>query len=162
MRRRRNARRSATGGRTKGRPRAFCCPPPTHGAGHEVLLITSRDTGRWVVPKGWPVAGKSAARSAAQEAFEEAGVEGTVSDDCIGVYSYGKVLGSKRILPCVVAVYPLRVTGLKEDFPEKGQRRLKWFRPQAAATKVAEPDLSAILAAFAPPPEADPAPGESR
>jgi 8-oxo-dGTP pyrophosphatase MutT (NUDIX family) len=127
-----------------------------------ILLITSRDTGRWVVPKGWPVAGKSAARSAAQEAFEEAGVEGTVSDDCIGVYSYGKVLGSKRILPCVVAVYPLRVTGLKEDFPEKGQRRLKWFRPQAAATKVAEPDLSAILAAFAPPPEADPAPGESR
>lgn len=115
-----------------------------------ILLITSRDTGRWVVPKGWQVAGKSAADSAAQEAFEEAGVEGVVSDHCIGIYSYGKVLGSKRIIPCVVAVYPLRVTDLKSDFPEKGQRRLKWFKPQIAATKVAEPDLSAILASFDP------------
>lgn len=115
-----------------------------------VLLITSRDTGRWVIPKGWPIAGKSAASSAAQEAFEEAGVQGVADDHCIGVYSYGKVLGSKKIVPCVVAVYPLRVTDLKSSFPEKGQRKLKWFKPEVAATKVAEPELAVILAAFDP------------
>lgn len=115
-----------------------------------VLLITSRDTGRWVLPKGWPIAGKSAASSAAQEAFEEAGVQGVVGDHCIGVYSYGKVLGSRKIIPCVVAIYPLLVTNLKSSFPEKGQRKLKWFKPQVAATKVAEPELAVILAAFDP------------
>lgn len=121
-----------------------------------VLLITSRDTGRWVLPKGWPVAGLSAPGSAAREAYEEAGVEGAVGDDCIGVYSYGKVLGPKKIVPCIVAVYPLLVTNLSARFPEKGQRQLRWFKPRAAAGKVAEPELAALLAAFHPArPDAD-------
>lgn len=115
-----------------------------------VLLITSRDTGRWVLPKGWPIAGKSAACSAAQEAYEEAGVKGQVDDHCLGIYTYGKVLGSKKIIPCSVAVFPMRVTDLKSSFPEKGQRQLKWFKPKAASVKVAEPELAAILASFDP------------
>ncbi len=116
----------------------------------KVLLITSRDTGRWVLPKGWPVAGKSAASSAAQEAYEEAGAKGVVDDDYVGMYFYGKVLGPKKICPCIVAVYPLLVTEMAPNFPEKGQRKLKWFNPKAAAGKVAEPELAAILAAFDP------------
>ena len=45
-------------------------------AGIEVLLITSRETRRWVIPKGWPIKGKSSAKSAAREAFEEADQKG--------------------------------------------------------------------------------------
>ncbi|MEN9850080.1 MAG: hypothetical protein RL128_243, partial [Pseudomonadota bacterium] len=46
----------------------------------EVLLITSRDTGRWVIPKGWPIDGLAPAQTAAREAWEEAGVEGDIAD----------------------------------------------------------------------------------
>ncbi len=119
--------------------------------GAEVLLITSRDTGRWVIPKGWPIAGKSAAASAAREAFEEAGAEGEIGEDCIGLYSYAKVLGPDSLRPCVVAVYPLHVLRMAEKFPEAGQRRLRWFSPKKAATKVAEPELAELLAGFVPP-----------
>lgn len=119
----------------------------------EVLLITSRDTGRWVIPKGWPIAGRSAAASAAREAFEEAGAEGEVGEDCIGLYSYAKVMGPEVLRPCVVAVYPLRVRRMAAKFPESGQRRLRWFAPKKAAARVAEPELAELLATFAPPPE---------
>ena len=52
----------------------------------EVMLITSRDTGRWIVPKGWPMRGKPDDEAAAQEAFEEAGVEGEISRDPVGSF----------------------------------------------------------------------------
>lgn len=128
--------------------------------GHiEVLLITSRDTGRWIIPKGWPIKGLSPEASAAQEAFEEAGVEGTTSPDCIGIYPYDKVLGKNvgsgdtpaqnvETMPCIVAVYPLQVSRLCKRYPESAQRRRKWFTPQKAATKVAEPELQSLLAGF--------------
>lgn len=118
----------------------------------EVLLITSRDTGRWIIPKGWPITGLTPEASAAQEAFEEAGVEGNPSDACIGHYSYEKALdkprGQQLSLPCVVAVYPLQVNALRDSFPERHQRRRKWFTPKKAARKVAEPDLQGLLDGF--------------
>jgi len=116
----------------------------------EVLLITSRDTGRWVIPKGWPVKGLSGGESARREAFEEAGVEGELIEHCLGLYAYAKVLGPGRELPCIVAVYPIRVEKMRKDFPEKGQRRLEWFRPAKAAGLVDEPELGEILAGFDP------------
>ncbi|MDT8856728.1 NUDIX hydrolase [Paracoccaceae bacterium Fryx2] len=116
----------------------------------EVLLVTSRETGRWVIPKGWPIPGLSPEDSAAREAFEEAGVEGRVDSDCIGVFSYDKALGKpsgpRQIVPCVVAVYALRVERLRMTFPERDQRRRKWFSPEKAARKVAEPELQHLLA----------------
>ncbi len=115
-----------------------------------ILLITSRDTGRWVLPKGWPIKGMDAAEAAAREAFEEAGVEGKVGTDCAGVYTYDKLLTGDTGLPVMVAVYPLKIARLARNFPEKGQRKLKWFRRSKAATCVDEPDLAAILAAFDP------------
>ena len=121
---------------TKGRP--------------EVLLITSRDTGRWVIPKGWPMPGKTGAEAAAQEAYEEAGAEGDCPDHCIGIYSYAKVIGPEIEHPCVVAVYPLKVRHLKSRFPERGQRVVKWFSPKKAAGKVNEPDLAQLLITFDP------------
>lgn len=121
----------------------------------EVLLITSRDTGRWVIPKGWPVEGKDGAGSATVEAFEEAGVEGEITGDCIGLFSYDKTLGPKQEIPVVVAVYPLEVRKMLTDFPERKERELRWFAPKKAAQKVDEPELAALIRDFVPrPPKA--------
>lgn len=119
----------------------------------EVLLVTSRDTGRWVIPKGWPMTGITAPAAAAREAWEEAGVEGRVDPLCLGYYSYEKVLGRRRkagpdALPsviCLVAVYPVQVEQLQDVFPEMHQRRRKWFSPAKAARKVYERELQALL-----------------
>ena len=123
-----------------------------HGVeGVEVLLITSRDTGRWVIPKGWPIDKLTPEASAAREAWEEAGVEGTAHPECLGLYGYDKGIGEERLpLPCRVAVYPLQVEALARRYPEHKQRRRKWFTPEKAARKVAEPELQALLAAFVP------------
>lgn len=117
----------------------------------EVLLITSRDTGRWIIPKGWPVAGLAPEGTAAREAWEEAGVEGTTCADPVGSFGYSKMLGAGLGLPCVVEVFALRVGRLADVYPEKGQRRRKWFSLKKAARKVQEPDLRRLILAFAPP-----------
>ena len=116
----------------------------------EVLLITSRDTGRWLIPKGWPVDGLAPYRSAEQEAWEEAGVEGRTNNIVLGVYTYDKSLGRKRKQPCAVAVFPLKVKRLADKFPEAGQRKLKWFPLRKAAGKVTEPELAALIKRFKP------------
>lgn len=116
---------------------------------HEVLLITSRDTGRWVIPKGWPMKGKSGSECALREAFEEAGVEGSPWPLPIGVYAYDKVLTS-GVQPCIVSVYPVEVDRMRNEFPEKGQRERKWFKPKKAAEKVDEPELRSLLKSFDP------------
>lgn len=127
---------------------ALCWRP--RGRGFEVLLITSRDTGRWVLPKGWPMKGRTAAQSAEREAFEEAGVIGSVDETCIGHFDYHKVLGPALSVPCRVGVYALRVTRLRDSFPERNTRNRKWFRPEKAAQKVAEPSLAELLRTFTP------------
>lgn len=111
----------------------------------QVLLITSRDTGRWVLPKGWTMKGLSAPDAAAVEAWEEAGVEGNVAPDPLGYFEYDKVLTADLSHPCMVSVYPLKVTGLSRRFPEQKERRRKWFTPAKAATKVLEPELQALF-----------------
>lgn len=120
----------------------------------EVLLITSRDTGRWVIPKGWPMQDKRPDEAARQEAWEEAGVTGICADTALGLYSYDKARKSKEALPCVVAVYPLKVEGLAARFPERAERRRRWFSADEAARRVAEPELRAILAQLATDPSA--------
>lgn len=120
------------------------------GGAVEVLLITSRDTGRWIIPKGWPIKGRTAAGSAAQEAYEEAGVKGREQAGCIGLYSYDKALPGGVLQPVVVSVYAIEVDRLASDFPESEARRRKWFRLERAAQKVAEPELRALLAGFDP------------
>jgi len=117
----------------------------------EVLLITSRGTGRWIIPKGWPMDGETPAGSAAVEAFEEAGVEGKLSDRALGFYAYTKRNRGDH-LPCVVAVFPLKVQRLLKDFPERQQRRRKWFSQKKAASMVSEPDLSRLIKSFNPSP----------
>lgn len=116
----------------------------------KILLITSRGTGRWIVPKGWPIDGLTPAASAAQEAWEEAGVRGRAVDQCLGLYSYNKFTQNKSGVPCLAMVYPLKVASLAAEFPEQGQRQRKWFSPAKAAARVAEPELARILRDFDP------------
>lgn len=120
-------------------------------AGVEVLLITSRDTGRWVIPKGWPIPGLSPEAAAAQEAWEEAGVSGETNPLCIGRFGYEKTLSNASSVPCAVAVYGLRVDKLAKSYPEAKQRQRNWFPVEEAAALVAEPELSLIIASFLPP-----------
>ena len=115
-----------------------------------LLLVTSRDTGRWVLPRGNLVAGLSPPLSAAREAFEEAGVVGALLDRPTGSYRYKKRRRSGRLVDAEVTLYPLKVAELKPDWPERGQRELRWFSPEEAAAAVDEPGLKSIILAFAP------------
>lgn len=116
----------------------------------EILLITSRETGRWVVPKGWPMKRCTPAQTAAQEALEEAGVRGEISCDPIGSYSYVKRLRPDHALGCAVVVFPLRVSEVKSHWREQRQRMRAWFDPSQAALRVDEPELQDLIRAFAP------------
>jgi 8-oxo-dGTP pyrophosphatase MutT (NUDIX family) len=120
--------------------------------GVEVLLITSRDTGRWVIPKGWPMPGLAPESAAAQEAWEEGGAEGIVNPLCVGRFGYKKCLTPEAQVPCAVAVYGMQVTRMADSYPEAGQRRRAWFSLGTAAELVQEPDLASLIARFAPPP----------
>jgi 8-oxo-dGTP pyrophosphatase MutT (NUDIX family) len=116
-----------------------------NGGGREVLLISSRDTGRWVIPKGWPVKGLSPAQSAAREAYEEAGLGGQVSKKPIGTFEYGKRLDDGNVQPCRVEVFALEQMIQHPDWPEQGQRTLRWFSVPDAVEAVDEPDLKKII-----------------
>ncbi|HEX9931408.1 MAG TPA: NUDIX hydrolase [Allosphingosinicella sp.] len=116
-----------------------------------VLLITSRDTGRWVVPRGNPIPGLPPHLSAAQEAFEEAGVRGPVTSEVVGEYGYRKTRRSGRGVRARVVLFPLRVEEELAEWPEAGERTRRWFAPAAAAEAVLEPELKALLAGFVPP-----------
>ena len=115
------------------------------GGAVEVMLITSRDTGRWLIPKGWPVPGLSPQDSAAQEAREEGGLVGRIGERTIGRYRYDKRLPDGSAVRCVVEVFALEVERQLKSWPEQDQRRTRWFAMAEAAETVDEPDLRAII-----------------
>lgn len=117
------------------------------GAAREVLLATSLDTGRWILPKGWPKRGRSAAAMAQEEAWEEAGViPRHVRAAPIGRFRYVKRMsGGTLPAPTVADVIAIEVERIADHFPEKGRRELRWMRPEAAAELVEEPELQALL-----------------
>ncbi|MER9940896.1 NUDIX hydrolase [Mesorhizobium sp. M0092] len=116
--------------------------------GVEVMLITSRDTGRWVLPKGWPEAKEPLCEAAAREAGEEAGLRGTISHHEAGRYFYAKVLPSGEEVPCEVLVFPLHVDKVADRWKEKRARIRKWVSAAEAVRMVNEPDLCQIIAHF--------------
>ena len=139
---------------------------PWRGEGDamRVLLVSSRETRRWVIPKGWPMKGKVDCAAAAQEAYEEAGLDGVVSETPIGAYEYLKRLKSGAARLVKVDVFPLRVTGERSIWPEKGQRTLEWMTPVEAALAVQEPELRDLIARFCAvelPEEERPAPAKA-
>lgn len=114
----------------------------------QILLVTSRTTKRWIVPKGWPIDGLAPHEVAAREAYEEAGVEGKAFKTCIGLYAYPKILDDGSALPVAVSVFPIRVKHLRRKFPEVKERRRRWFSPKKAAQRVDEPELRELIRNF--------------
>jgi ADP-ribose pyrophosphatase YjhB (NUDIX family) len=114
------------------------------GGAIEVLLVTSRETGRWVIPKGWPWPKKEDRDAAAGEAREEAGVEGRVEKKPFGAYEYAK-RQTKKTVQLPVDVYLLWVSDEHEDWPERAERRRMWYSPEGAAEAVEEPELKELL-----------------
>ena len=111
----------------------------------QIMLITSRETGRWVIPKGWPMKRRTASQAAAQEAFEEAGLRGRIGEQPLGAYGYVKRRKNGQLQQCTVTVYPLLVRGQEADWPEHGQRQCVWYAQDNAAAQVAEPELAEII-----------------
>jgi len=116
----------------------------------EVLLITSRETRRWVIPKGWGKKGESATIAAAREALEETGAGGRLGEAPLGHYRYIKQLKNGRQQAVRVAVYALEVVHEHEDWPERQVREKLWTSAAEAATLVDEPELQALIARFDP------------
>ena len=113
----------------------------------EILLVTSRTTGRWIIPKGWPSKRIKDYKAAAREARQEAGVKGKIKPKAIGSYRYVKPeLGEGA--PIDVAVYLLSVRKQAKRWPEKHERRRAWFDVLDAARKIAEPELSELIGAL--------------
>lgn len=118
------------------------------GGGIEVLLISSRETRRWVIPKGWPAKRLSDPKAAAREARQEAGVTGKIGGQPIGTYRYRKKmpLGHFRVID--VDVYPLWVKKQRKSWRERDERIRVWFAQSDAARKVREPKLKELIAQY--------------
>jgi 8-oxo-dGTP pyrophosphatase MutT (NUDIX family) len=110
----------------------------------EVLLVTSRETGRWLIPKGGIMKGKKPWEAAAQEAREEAGVEGSIARKPLGHYTYWKRKADHFAL-YKVEVFGLEVERQLQSWPEQGQRRQQWFDPVIASDRVLEPALADLI-----------------
>ena len=121
----------------------------TTKAGLKILLVTSRETSRWVIPKGWPIKGLKPAASGAREAYEEAGVRGTTRSRALDSFLYDKrTLEKHTTVPCEVTVYPMQVTRQETTWPEKAERKRFWFSPMTAIGAVSENGLKAIIGDF--------------
>jgi ADP-ribose pyrophosphatase YjhB (NUDIX family) len=115
------------------------------GSRIDILLVTSRRRGRWILPRGWPVEGKPFASASAREARQEAGAVGEISQVSIGDYSYNKRMEQGYRVPCRVYVYPLRVTHQCLDWREKAERNQRWSDITTASAIVRQQGLADFL-----------------
>jgi predicted phosphate transport protein (TIGR00153 family) len=113
------------------------------------MLVTSRETKRWVIPKGNKISGLAPHIAAAEEAKEEAGVCGAVCPTPLGSYRYRKRRPSGASLMIDVDVYPLLVTRELDQWKEQNERERRWFTLHEAACAVEEPDLRDLMRSFA-------------
>jgi 8-oxo-dGTP pyrophosphatase MutT (NUDIX family) len=113
--------------------------------GVKVMLVTSRETKRWIIPKGWPMKDRKPHMAAKREAFEEAGVRGQIGKRSIGTFNYDKRLKSQATVSCKVEVFPLKVRAQAESWPEQDEREGRWFSPDEAAKIVKEAELREII-----------------
>lgn len=110
----------------------------------EVCLVTSRTTGRWIIPKGWPMRSLRDDEAAKVEAEEEAGLVGAMLRASLGAYTYWRRTRVDFRLTHV-DVYALRVKRQKKHWKEQTQRSLAWVPLLEAADLVLEPELSSLL-----------------
>jgi len=126
---------------------AALCHRATKG-GKEVLLISS-SSGRWILPKGWPIDGLSAAQAAKQEAWEEGGIKtGKVSKTALGSFLSRKTYDNGMSVPCETQVFELAVDSVANDYPEAQKRERVWVSPTQAAEMVDNDGLKSLLAKF--------------
>lgn len=112
----------------------------------ETLLITTRESCRWSIPKGWMMEKKKPHQVAEREAWEEAGIKGKAKKKPLGYFTYLKTLDAGEKIPSIVQVHLIEATAIDPQFPEKGQRTIAWFPPHEAAALVREPELKGLLA----------------
>ncbi|MEM7641295.1 MAG: NUDIX hydrolase [Pseudomonadota bacterium] len=129
----------------KAKQQIAALPLRWKGDSVEVLMVTSRDTGRWVVPKGWTMKGREPWAAAAIEALEEAGARGHIAREVFGTYRYDKVMDDGSTVPCRVRVYPMIVEKLANAWKEDDARTRRWFPLAKAARLVDEPELKKML-----------------
>ncbi|MGI0526747.1 NUDIX hydrolase [Rhizobium giardinii] len=129
---------------------ALCFRYKEVGSEIEVLVITSRESRRWIMPKGWPIKGKKPYEAAAIEAWEEAGVRGRAKKKPVGRYTYLKELADGNVAFCIVEMFQIEVTEIRTDFKERGQRVFDWVSPSEAARRVREIELKSLLVNFKP------------
>jgi 8-oxo-dGTP pyrophosphatase MutT (NUDIX family) len=118
-------------------------------SGVEILLVTTRTTKRWVIPKGWIMDGKADYEAAAIEAYEEAGVRGVVEAEPLGQYGYVKLMQSGKARHVSVQVFKLAVVEILENWPECADRQRRWVQPAEALVLIGEPELLPVIEAFA-------------
>ena len=116
----------------------------------QILVLTSRVSGRWIIPKGWPMKKKKPHEAAETEAWEEAGVRGKIRKAPVGRYTYLKLLDNGDVAPTIVDVFQVQVTEQTDKYKEKGQRILAWVSPEEAARRVREIELKSLLVDFKP------------
>ncbi|MBL4811001.1 MAG: NUDIX hydrolase [Rhodobacteraceae bacterium] len=117
-------------------------------SGTEVLLVTS-SRGRWILPKGWPIDGKTNREAAMVEAWEEAGVKrGRITRKAVGSFVSTKTTRDGEIMPCELKVFAVEVSKIVTDYPEAEQRDRKWVSLSKAAKMVTEDGLRDILGEF--------------
>lgn len=116
----------------------------------EILVVTSRESGRWVIPKGWPMKNNELYEAAAIEALQEAGVRGAVRKKAVGSYTYLKTLDNGEVVPCIVDVFQIEAKEIVQKFKEKGDRRIDWVSPDEAARRVREVELKSLIIEFIP------------
>ena len=134
---------------TNGRGRQYAALPFRFHHHLEILLISSRETHRWVIPKGWPMKGRKPHAAAAREALEEAGVVGRIAKQPVGSYQYIKRLKNGAPLQCTVDVFPMMVSRQRDRWREQDERTVRWFPAEEAAVAVEEPELQALIDEFA-------------
>ena len=136
--------------RLRGRAIQYGVIPYRRSAGGiEIMLVTSRTSGRWIIPKGWPAEGFAPHLSAAKEAYEEAGLVGTVGETVVGTFLHLKSATRQRLS---VQVFPMEVLQELDQWPERFQRRRQWFNPDQAANAVNDTSLRRLIRSFRPAP----------
>jgi 8-oxo-dGTP pyrophosphatase MutT (NUDIX family) len=117
--------------------------------GLRIVLVTSRGSGRWTIPKGNPMAGKKPHRAAEKEALEEAGLVGKVGKRPLGSYALWKRMSDHFEL-ATVTVFPFEVTRLLPSFKEMAVRTVESFPQAVAADLVQESGLAELIRGFKP------------
>jgi len=127
---------------------AAALPVKRDGSRLRVLLVTSRQDGRWILPKGKVEDDESPSEGAAREAFEEAGIKGRAGDAPLGTYRYLKQVEEHRAISSTVTVFPMLVRKELQKWPEAKERKRRWFPLKTAAEKVGDWELGLLLKRF--------------